>query len=110
MKYYHDRIQHVLRRIADLSTNMLPTNRALYDKVQGSAGLFFVEVILAAAYKAEEHIDWDPQLFDKFKSYVTREEQRMKETLETIKYRIDAPNTLTLLLGSGRLEKVCKAS
>lgn len=105
MKYYHDRIQRVVSRITELSGEMLPVNRAIYDRFQGSGILGNFELILAAAYKAEDHIAWDPQLFDKFKSYVITEEKRMKETLETIKYRIDAPTTLTLLLGSGRLEK-----
>lgn len=106
MRYYHDRIQQVVSKIAELADQMLPVNRAIYDKFQGSGILGNFELVLAAAYKAEDHIAWDPQLFDRFKSYVSQEEKRMKETLETIKYRIDAPSTLTLLLGSGRLEKV----
>ncbi|GJE85201.1 hypothetical protein PsYK624_012790 [Phanerochaete sordida] len=105
MRYYHDRIQQVVSKIAELADQMLPVNRAIYDKFQGSGILGNFELVLAAAYKAEDHIAWDPQLFDRFKSYVSQEEKRMKETLETVKYRIDAPSTLTLLLGSGRLEK-----
>ncbi|EKM48544.1 uncharacterized protein PHACADRAFT_132334, partial [Phanerochaete carnosa HHB-10118-sp] len=105
MKYYHDRIQRIIRQTADLSDDMLPENRAIYDKLHGSDILSNFEFILAAAFKAEDHITWDSQLFDKFKSYVMQEEKRMKETLETVKYKIDAPSTLTLLLGSGRLEK-----
>lgn len=108
MTYYYRRIQAVLRKITDLSEKVLPSNRASVDKFLGSEGLLIVELLLAVAYQAEEHVGWDDAVFEKFKSYVIDQEEHMKESLRTIKYNIDAPSTVTLLFGSGRIEKVCR--
>lgn len=43
---------------------------------------------------------------DRFQEYIDLEEQRIRGNLEKIKYDIDASDTLSLVLGSGRLEKV----
>lgn len=45
-------------------------------------------------------------LQERFQSYVEAEEQRLIEKLETIRYDIDAIDTLSLIIGSGRIEKV----
>ena len=42
----------------------------------------------------------------RFQSYVDAEEQRLREGLETVRYDIDAMDTLTLVTGPGRIEKV----
>ena len=42
----------------------------------------------------------------RFQSYVDAEEQRLREGLETFKYDIDAIDTLSLITGPGRIEKV----
>lgn len=110
LTYYYRRIQAVLRKISDLSEKVLPSNRATIDKFLGSPGFLVIELVLAVAYEAEEHIEWDDEVFDKFKSYVIEQEDHMKESLQTIKYNIDAPSTVTLLFGSGRIEKVRSAA
>ena len=45
-------------------------------------------------------------LQERFQSYVETEEQRLIEKLETIRYDVDAIDTLSLIIGSGRIEKV----
>ena len=45
-------------------------------------------------------------LRERFQDYVDAEEARLREGLVQVKYRIDAPNTLSLILGEGRVEKV----
>ena len=47
-------------------------------------------------------------LQERFKSYVEAEEQRLREGLETAKYDIDATDTLLLVTGPGRIEKVSR--
>ena len=49
-------------------------------------------------------------LRERFKNYVDSEEQRLREGLETVKYDIDAMDTLLLIMGPGRVEKVSKPS
>lgn len=43
---------------------------------------------------------------ERFQAYVDAEESRLREALEDINYEIDAANTLQLVMGSGRVEKV----
>ena len=50
----------------------------------------------------------DDSLKARFQSYVDAEEQRLREGLETVRYDIDAMDTLTLITGPGRIEKVRK--
>ncbi|KAH9894903.1 hypothetical protein C8Q73DRAFT_644952 [Cubamyces lactineus] len=47
----------------------------------------------------------DDSLKARFQSYVDAEEQRLREGLETVRYDIDAMDTLTLITGPGRIEK-----
>ncbi len=44
---------------------------------------------------------------DKFDEYVKTEEVRLADNLEHIKYAIDDPNTVSIVTGYERLEKVC---
>lgn len=43
---------------------------------------------------------------DKFKDYVEAEEERLKTNLEAVNYIIDGLDTLSLITGPGRIEKV----
>lgn len=45
-------------------------------------------------------------LAKRFQSYVDAEEKRLKDGLEAVNYQIDAMETLSLIVGSGRIEKV----
>lgn len=48
----------------------------------------------------------DDTLEGRFQDYVKYEEDRIRGNLEKIKYNIDTPETVSLVVGSGRLEKV----
>lgn len=48
----------------------------------------------------------DSTLVTKFQSYMDAEEERIRKNLEEIKYDIDALDTLALITGPGRIEKV----
>ena len=43
---------------------------------------------------------------DKFKSYIEAEEARLENNLRAVDYIIDGTDTLTLITGVGRVEKV----
>ena len=104
--YYFRRIKSVALRISDISEQVLPTNRALVDRFVGSVALQRTELILTAAYQVKEQVRWDDDLFNKFSGYVTAQERRMRESLQTVKYNIDTPRAMVLLLGSEAVEKV----
>ena len=48
----------------------------------------------------------DETLEGRFQDYVKYEEDRIRGNLEKIKYNIDTPETVSLVVGSGRLERV----
>ena len=50
--------------------------------------------------------DINENLQAKFQSYVDSQEQILRRRLETIRYDMDARETLTLVTGPGRIEKV----
>ncbi len=41
-----------------------------------------------------------------FRSYVHSEEERLRDGLKTVQYHIDGIDTLSLIVGPGRIEKV----
>jgi hypothetical protein len=47
-----------------------------------------------------------PSTSDKFKSYLEAEEARLNTNLKAVDYVIDGTDTLTLITGEGRIEKV----
>ena len=49
-------------------------------------------------------------LEERFRSYVETEEERLRDGLETVKYAIDGMDTLSLITGQGRIEKVSSLS
>lgn len=51
---------------------------------------------------------YDGGLEDRFQEYMKYEEDRIRGNLEKIKYNVDTSETVSLVVGSGRLEKVCQ--
>jgi hypothetical protein len=98
-------------RIAMVSQEVLQCNRVLVDYFTTSwyTG-YCVDKILAGVYPAVQDMDANYQLFERFKDYIDEEEARMKKKLQSVMYCIDAPNTLSLVTGPSRLEKVCAES
>ena len=47
-----------------------------------------------------------PSTWDKFKSYLEAEEARLSTNLTAVDYVIDGTDTLALITGTGRIEKV----
>ncbi len=91
-----------------VSRNVLPTNKNLVDEFNkdGSATIN-VDKLLAGVHSAAQELDRDDPTFQRFIDYVNHEELRMADTLKTIAYYMDSRDTLDLVTGSGRLEKVC---
>lgn len=106
MQHYYERIRSVLLRTANLSDAILPSNRAFYDIFMGSYAMRRTDSVLAGALNSRASTPWDEDLFKRFGRYVDEQEKRVERILKQVKYIIDSPTTLTLLLGSGRLEKV----
>ncbi|THG94425.1 hypothetical protein EW026_g7045 [Hermanssonia centrifuga] len=105
LRYYYDRILALLSKMAVVSEKVLDSNRALVDRFMGCAPLRVIEAVLAGIRSSHENDYLDEELFARFKRHVDSEEAKMEKTLQILKYCLDAPNTVAMVLGSGRPEK-----
>lgn len=110
MHHYYDRINALLYAIDNASLDVLSSNRSLIDRFMGSGPLRIIHAILAGVRSLQQDTPWDSELFSRFKDYVEHEEAATKQMLQRLRYYLDAPNTVALVLGSGRPEKVSEPS
>lgn len=112
VRWYHRRIIRILSMISTASIDVLPANRKIVGDFMLSGWLREIKYILAGLqdYEEDGEDDWDSVLFDRFKDHVLGEEARMKQVLELVSYNIDDENTLRLVCGPDRLEKVIENS
>jgi hypothetical protein len=101
MARYAVKIQELLAKMFALRLHVLPANRGSVNKYLDSIynGVTTLHSGLNACYINES-------LQEKFHSYVEAEEARLRGNLEAISYDIDALNTLYLISGQGRIERV----
>lgn len=107
LKYYYTRVQVLLARMGARVRSALRVNRSLVDALfceyHSTKG---IDMLFAGVYSGVQDVYDDHELFGRFKDYIEAEEARMQKVLATVKYCIDADNTLELITGPGRLEKV----
>lgn len=102
MTRYRELAQLYMRDIYATLQNLLPIN-----KNYGNAYLFSFWSLLSRLVVSPPAWDIPDDLIDKFDIYVKLEEDRISANLEKLKYNIDAPNTVKMIVGSGaRVEKV----
>jgi hypothetical protein len=80
---------------------VLPPNRVSFDNYFTSVWKY-VHTLTAAVTPLQP----DSGNLGKFKSYLEAEEARLSTNLKAVDYVIDDTDTLTLLTGVGRIEKV----
>lgn len=85
-----------------LRKHILPLNRAIVEHYLDKIWLPAVRITesLAPANGVPEHVT------TRFESYARAEESRLKENLRGIGYDIDAPETINMVIGQGKIEKV----
>ena len=98
---YAQKIEGLFAKMEGIRTKVLPPNRELIDD-------YFTFVWkkvhkLTAAAPSPLYLPFDPE---KFKSYVEAEETRLSAKLKAVNYIIDETDTLSLITGVGRIEKV----
>lgn len=94
-------------RIASADT--LPPNRAYVQKLLGEGVFYACDCILSGIHQTVDATRFDQVAFDMFKDHEASEEEKLRSALETVNYELDAPNTLGLVIGARRLDKVCLA-
>lgn len=80
---------------------LLPENRRKARQYLSDTWLRIQTILSSLEYK------WSTESLEKiFKDYIDGEEERIRRNLVDIKYNIDAIDTLYLVTGPGRIEKV----
>ena len=97
---YTTKIKEVMGKIRLTLPHVLPLNRSAVDEYLRSTWTQTLKLILGI----RSETSWI--LEGRFQDYFEFEEQRIRSHLELIRYHIDAPETISLVLGPGRLEKV----
>ncbi|KAF9041891.1 hypothetical protein BDZ89DRAFT_1034712 [Hymenopellis radicata] len=108
INWYYRRIIQLIDEVTKQSKKVLPLNRKIVNDFILSSSVYFIDGLCNGLQSATgfDSVDWDNNpLFDRFKSYILEEEQRMEKMLRTVTYNLDDENTLTLVTGGGRPEK-----
>ena len=101
MSDYAGKIDVLLAKMFALKPLVLPANRNAMERY-----LWVVWTCVTMLTNAFRRVDIDETLLSKFDDYTKSEESRLLKNLETVKYDIDARDTLELIRGPGRIEKV----
>ncbi|KAI0757703.1 hypothetical protein C8Q80DRAFT_1091665 [Daedaleopsis nitida] len=100
MTHYVAEIDRLLEKMFAIKSSVLPANRRFVERYLDSVWSFVTE--LTSGFRRAE---WNDTLQEKFQTYVSAEEANMRGQLETVRYDIDAADTLLLITGPGRIEK-----
>ena len=84
--------------------SILPINRRLVYRYIENYSFSRVELLLRSIIPYDAHGDDD--LRENIQPYLTEEEERLRSTLESIAWDIDTMDTLALITGPERIEKV----
>jgi hypothetical protein len=98
---YAWKIEDLFAKMEGVRATVLPLNREAVDTYFLNAWRA-VHPLIAAVSSQYSDLD-DPE---KFKLYLKSEETRLERKLQTFNYVIDGIDTVTLITGKGRIEKV----
>lgn len=101
MSRYAAQIDEVLEKMFAVKSRVLPANRRSVERYLNATWSPITE--LTAGFRRAE---WTENLRTKFQGYVEDEERKMIAKLEAFRYDIDAADTLNLITGPGRIDKV----
>ena len=109
VQWYFRRIRRTISLMYECRKGILLANRQLVADFVSSRQVSWVEDFLSGLRDIDQwdNTDWvSDVMFLKFKDYVIENEQKMERGLRGVKYVIDEANTLRIVAGDGRPEKV----
>lgn len=83
--------------------NVLHSNRVIVDGYLSDPVFLKLDLLIRSVVPTVQH---DAELEQKMSFFVDQEEQRMAENLRAVAFDIDDQNTLSLITGPGRVERV----
>ena len=98
---YAQKIENLFAKMEGVRTLVLPPNREVFDKYMTLVWIL-VHTLTAAASSLSSGLDGT----EKFKLHLEAEEARLGKNLRAVDYVIDGIDTLKLITGGGRIEKV----
>lgn len=101
MSAYALQIRELIAKMFAILPKILPANSAAINYY---LNCLYVPITTLEASVNECHDNSGLQA--RFKTYVDKEEARLKANLEAVNYDIDALDTLVLITGPGRIERV----
>lgn len=106
LAHYSKAINGLLKELHVAALAVIPANRAIVDRYLHGTSLMYVDDLMASVKRACRDLEADDDLWAKFLPYIQSEEQRIRKNLESIAYNIDTVDTLSIVTGPGRLERV----
>jgi hypothetical protein len=101
---YRGKIKRIVKTMFSMLDSILPINRRLVYGYIENYSFGRVELLLRSIIPYDAHDDDD--LRENIQPYLTEEEERLRSTLESIAWDIDTMDTLALITGPERIEKV----
>jgi hypothetical protein len=101
---YAQKIEDLFAKMQGVRSVVLPPNREAVDRYFGCA--WEVVHTLTAAVLSQSSQSSGTDESKKFKPYLEAEETRLENNLKAVDYIIDGVDTLPLITGMGRVEKV----
>lgn len=89
--------------ISDDLKRVLHTNRVTVDAYFSDPVFLKLDLLIRSVVPTVNH---DTELERRMSSYVEQEEHRMEQNLKDVEFDIDDQNTLSLITGPGRIERV----
>jgi hypothetical protein len=102
---YSRKIEELFAKMAGVRSVVLPPNRDAVDRY--FASVWWAVHTLTAAVLPQYFWQYsEPDDSKRFKTYIEAEEARLRNNLRAVDYVIDGIDTLPLIAGVGRIEKV----
>ena len=101
---YAEKIEDLFAKMQGVRSAVLPPNREAFDQYFGY--VWRVVHTLTAAVLSQSSQSSRPDESKKFKPYLEALEARLGNNLQAVDYIIDGVDTLPLIMGVGRVEKV----
>ena len=100
---YADKIEELFAKMEETRAEVLPPNQKFFDNYFTFAWKI-VHTLTTAVTPLEPELGTGD--LERFKPYLEAEEIRLSTNLKAVNYDIDGTDTLTLITGVGRIEKV----
>lgn len=103
---YAMRIRHILFKLADAQMVVRLENLKPVQNYLNAVALSQIQTIIQSILDHLEPQSMELELHDLGDYYRQQRDGKLKKALETTRYNIDLPDSLPLLFGQGRIEKV----